>query len=247
MTTTRDWRDARRDLLEEGRKRVGPPPDVEKVEALLRGDLPEAEAQHMREVLVYYPELVTVMTASAPPQAEAILTDAQRDTDFDRIRQRLGLPSGVTIQPRHDDRRWSFALAAGLVLALMMAGGIVVMRWNREPRPLTTKVLLADADRTVRGSPSSSAVVLISGTDYLLKPLYRSSRAYREHRLELVDLNTTPPRSVWTRNVKRLPEGSFPAQLSTEDLAPGQYQLVLYGIDTAPERLATYTLWVDTP
>ncbi len=247
MNTTRDWQDARQDLLEDGRRRVGPPPDVEKVEALLRGDLPEAEAQRLREVLAYYPELVRVMAAEVPPESEAILTDAQREADFARIRQRLGLPPTVVEMPHRRERSRAFALAAGIIVAVTI-GSIALMRWNREPRPMTTKVLIADAERGSRGPSSASAVVLSSESDYLLKPLYRPLRANREYRLELVDLNTTPHRSVWQQEgVKSQPDGSFPAHLSTEDLEPGRYELVLYGIDGEADRLATYTLWVDTP
>lgn len=65
MNTTDDWREARKEALEEGRRRVGPPPPVEEVEALLAGRLPEAEAREVRETLALSPELVRVMTTPA--------------------------------------------------------------------------------------------------------------------------------------------------------------------------------------
>lgn len=241
---TREWQDARQDLLEEGRRRVGPPPDVEKVEAFLRGDLPEEEAQRVREVLAYYPELVRVMMTE-DSSSDATLTDAQREADVASMRQRLGLSSVVAAAiPHRRERSRMFALAAGIIIAVAI-GSIALMRWSSEPRPTTTKVLIADIEKGTRGSSSNSAVVLDSGSDYLLKPLYSPPRANREYRLELLDLNATPHRSVWQQKVEPELDGSFPARLSTEDLEPGHYLLVLYGVDEETERLATYSLLLE--
>ncbi|HEY0370967.1 MAG TPA: hypothetical protein VGD79_03145 [Thermoanaerobaculia bacterium] len=228
---------------------MGPPPPVETVEALLRGELPEAEAQRVREILAYYPELVRVMTASAPaPEEETspVLTDAQREEDLASIRQRLGLGSTnvVELPPRRREPVRYVAIAAGIAIAVLL--GVVVFMQQRQPRVLTQKVLIADAARATRGGPAPPPVALAKPTDYLLKPLYRPTRSYRAYRLALVDLGATPPHSVWKQDdVERRSDGSFPAELSTDDLRPGDYELVLYGIDAAAERLATYTLRIE--
>lgn len=250
MNTTEDWREARREALEEGRRRVGPPPDVEKVEALLRGELPEAEAKQVREVLAFYPELVRVMTGPAVDDERPVLTDVERDADVARMRKRLGLPPApvVEMRPRGGGRTRFLAIAAVLAIAVTIGGVVALQRWQREPRVLTHKVLIADGARSVRGSSSAPAVVLAPATNYLLKPLYRPERVHREYRLELLDLGTTPPRAVWKQDgVERQADGSFPAELSTDDLVPGDYQLVLYGLDGSAERLATYALRIDAP
>jgi len=249
MNATDDWREARQEALEEGRRRVGPPPPVEKVEALLRGELPEGEAQSVREILAFYPELVRVMTTPAPEDARAVLTDAQREEDLDRIRERLGFAhaSVVEMRPRRRERSRTLALAAGIIIVVAI-GGFAVMQRRREPRVLTRKVLIADAARSARGSSTAPAVVLAPATNYLLKPLFRPSRVHREYSLELIDLAATPPRSVWKRDdITRQADGSFPVELSTDDLDPGDYELVLYGIHEKAERLATYTLRIEAP
>lgn len=240
--STRDWQEARRELLEEGKQRVGPPPDFETVEALLRGDLPEAEAQRVREVLAFYPELVRVMTAPAPAQEETALSDAEREADFARLRQRLGLTEApVVAMPRKPPSR-VFAIAAA-VLILVALGAVALMLWQRQSRPAQTKVLIADADRGTRGPSGVIPVTLHSRTDYHLKPLYRPVRTASGYRFELFAMETAPPRSVWKQDhVVRQSDGSFPVDLSTDDLAPGPYQLVLYG---GAERLATYSLRVE--
>lgn len=248
MNTTEDWREARREAIEEGRRRVGPPPDVEKVEALLRGELPEAEAKQVREVLAFYPELVRVMTRPAVEDETPVLTDTEREADVANMRKRLGFPPAEVVEmwPRGGSRSRFLAVAAVIAIAVTIGGVVVMQRWQREPRLLTRKVLIADGARSVRGSSSAPAVILAPATDYLLKPLHRPERVHREYRLELLDLGTSPPRAVWKRDgITREADGSFPAELSTDDLAPGDYQLVLYGIDESADRLATYRLRID--
>jgi hypothetical protein len=242
MNTTRDWQQARRDLLEEGRTRVGPPPDVEQVEALLRGDLPQEEAERVRGVLAYYPELVRVMTAKDSDDDQAVLTESERENDLARIRQRLGLTPPT---PLRRERPRAFAWAAGVIIALAIAGGVMVLR-SPQPRSMLTKIMIADAERTVRGGSAVPAIVLAPSTDYLLKPLFRPSHAYRQYRFELVDMRSTTPRSLWTRDgIEHHSDGSFPVELSTRNLEPGRYGLILYGVDGKQERLATYAFRID--
>lgn len=245
MNTPPDWQQAQRDLLEEGRKRVGPPPDVDKVEALLRGELPQEEAEHVRGVLAYYPELVRVMTANDSGNDQSVLTESERETDFARIRQRLGLTPPTPLRREHPP---AFAWAAGVFIALAIAGIVIVRLRAPERRPLLTKIMIADEERGVRGGPAAPPTVLAPVTDYLLKPLFRPVSAYQSYRFELVDLRSTPPRSLWTRDgVEHHPDGSFPVRLSTRDLEPGRYQLILYGVDGKDERLATYAFRIDPP
>lgn len=243
MSTTRDWQQARRDLLEEGRKHVGPPPDADKVEALLRGELPPEEAERLRGVLAYYPELVRVMTANETDD-HAVLTESERETDLARVRQRLGLIPPI---PLRRERPPTFAWAAGVIIALAIAGGVmVVRRRSPEPRPTLTKIMVADEESMTRGGSAVPSIVLAPSTDYLLKPLFRPQHAYREYRFELVGLNATAPRSLWTRDgIEHHSDGSFPVQLSTRGLEPGRYELVLYGRDGKYARLATYAFRVD--
>lgn len=243
--STRDWDRARRELIEEGRERVGPPPDYETVEALLRGDLPEAEAQRVREVLAYYPELVRVATAPAPAADEAVLTDAEHQADVARLRQRLRHAAAPVVPiARKPGRSRALAIAAAVVLAVSL-GAIVVTQWRQEPRPIQSRVLIADAERGTRGSSAVAPLLLARAADYRLKPLFRPSRTYAHYRLELFHLDGTR-RSVWKKDgVQRQRDGSFPVDLSTGDLEAGLYELVLYGIDGSEERLATYTLRLD--
>lgn len=247
MSTTDDWQEARREALKEGQRRVGPPPPVEKVEALLRGELPPEEAQHVLKVLAYYPELLHVMTVPEAGDETPVLTDAQREEDFNRICGRSAAAVIAMSPPKRESVRF-IAIAAGIVVAAMIGGVVLMQRWQREPRELTRKVLIADGVRSARGGSTAHPVVLVADTTYLLKPLHRPSREYRGYRLELLDMGATPHRSVWKQDdVERHADGSFPAELSTDDLAPGDYELVLYGVSGEAEHLATYTLRIEAP
>lgn len=246
MISKSDWQDAYRDLLEEGRKRVGPPPAVEDVEALLRGELSELEAQRVRELLTYYPEMARAMTAPFPTKADGVLTDAEREADFAKIRKRLSVaPPPVVPFPSR-----TFALAAGVVIAVAIAGFALVQRLQREPRPVERKILIADGDRGAgsRGASAPSPITLSTASDYALKLVFRPMHAYREYSFELFYVDATPPRSMWKKDgVERQADGAYPIELSTEDLTPGRYELVLYGLDGEARRLATYTLRIDAP
>jgi hypothetical protein len=63
MIKKNDLDAAYRDLIAEGRQRLGEPPTAEEVAASLQGELPEKEAARVRELLVYYPELVSAHEA----------------------------------------------------------------------------------------------------------------------------------------------------------------------------------------
>jgi len=245
MSTTDKWEDVRRATLDEGRRRVGPPPEIETVEALFRGELADDEASRLRDVLAYYPELVRIVTATDSPDSPRVLTDTDRAADLARIRHRLGIEDSRTVGAR-PRRAHVFAWAACLIIGVGIAGVAVMQRSRPAPRPAATKIIVADSERVSRGSSAVPEVILFSSTDYRLKPLYRPARPYGEYRFQLVDRNGATPRTVWTRNgVQRQTDGAFPVELSTSTLEPGRYELVLYGADATVDRLATYTLRVE--
>src|SRR5262249_33149361 len=88
MIRKEDWDAAYREQIAGGQKRVGPPPTFEQVEALSRGELPEPEAERVRETLSYYPDLLRVLTEPFPSVADAVLTDQEIEADLARIRER---------------------------------------------------------------------------------------------------------------------------------------------------------------
>jgi hypothetical protein len=238
MTDREEWQTAYHDLLAEGRERVGAPPTVEDVEALFRGDLPEADAERVRELLAYYPEMARVMIEPFPMEPADVLSE--RDlAQIARIREHV---SNISEPAEPVMAFWSsrtFAIAAGVIIAIAI--GALVLRPTKEPRAMLTQVLQPAEEH--RGASSETPVRLSKSADYTLRPIFSSTHRYREYRLELLDVSTDPERRVWLRDhVARQSDDAYPVILSTEDLEPGLYRLVLYGVNGEPERLAAYPI-----
>ena len=246
MISKPEWQKAYRDSLEREQMRVGPPPTFEEVEALQRGDLPEDEADRVREQLSFYPELARAM-AAVMPEVEEELTPEELEAD------RVALLAKIRASPQPplpfpERRPYSRALAAAAaVIVLAAVGGIVLWLATRgEMRSQATRILYADGHR---GAGTQTPIQLSTAIDYLLKPVFRPELEYREYRLDLIEADAAPPRVVWShRGIHREPDGSYPVTLSTAKLSPGRYELVLYGIDGGRSaRLASYTLRVTAP
>lgn len=244
MIAKSDWQEAYDKLLEDGRGRVGPPPDFDTIQALFDGRLPEAEAARVREALAYYPELAEVMTTPFPEASAPVLTDLERAADLAKLRDRIRRLNGPDTRRRVN---WSrLALAAGIILAVALATLVFTPNTSIPPRSVSVRTLISDEQRATRGS-AALAYVLSNDEDYVLKPLYRPREVFREYRFELVDVGGTSPQSVRTyRSLARQPDGSIPIELSTANLPAGLYELVLYGVDGQPRRLATYSIRIDT-
>ena len=245
MIRKEDWDAVYRRQLADGQQRLGPPPTFEQVEALSSGRLPEEEAERLRELLSYYPDLLRVLTEPFPDSGDGGLSNDELKTDLDKIRERIRAAAPPPLAfPRKESPRRALPLAAGIIIAIAL-GGVGVWRMTSHPRGVVTQVLYPERTRGLgaRGVPSATPVHLSKGTDYLLEPVFDSPRAYREYRLELLDLGTTPPRRVWLReNVTPQRDGTYPVRLSTGNLDPRLYRLVLYGVDGTVDHLADYTI-----
>jgi hypothetical protein len=245
MIRKEDWDAVYRRQLADGQSRLGPPPTFEEVEALSSGRLPGEEAERLRELLSYYPDMLRVLTEPFPDSGDGVLSDEELKADLDKLRDRIRTSAPPPLAfPRKESPWRAFALAAGIIIAIAL-GGAGVWRMTSHPRSVVTQVLYSERTRGIgaRGVPSATPAHLSKDTDYLLEPVFDSPRTYREYRIELLDLGTTPPRRVWLReNVIPQRDGTYPVRLSTGKLDPGLYRLVLYGVDGTVDDLADYTI-----
>lgn len=246
MIRREDWKAAHRDLVAEGRERAGEPPTAEEVQDLFDGKLAEADAERVRELLAYYPDMARAMTRPFPEDAAGALTDDEIAADLAKVRARIGQTAADPVPLR---RPWffsrGFAIAAGVIVAIALAG-IAFWRTPVEPRMVATKILYPDGDRG--GTPAQAPVPLSTSVDYTLRPAFSSGERYMEYRIELLDLASEPPRRVWTRErIEPQQDGTYPVELETRKLDPGLYRLVLYGDNGTPVRLAQYTLRLSAP
>jgi hypothetical protein len=257
MIEKSDWEIVYRELIAEGRERLGDPPTAEEVEALFRGELTHEEAERVRELLVYYPEMARVMTQPSPDEQTRVLTEQERAEDWAAIRKRIEPPP--RIQPRQLPRILSYA--AAVVVAI--AGTYFIyeqIRLKTPPPPRDKPVHVTAAKRVVRrelwpdgasrGNQSPSSITLPGNVDELiLKPLTGHKAHYDNYRIDIVDLDAAPNRVIWTRSgLPESPDGSFEITVSNQVLKPGgRFQLVLYGISAGKtDRLETYTVRVLT-
>jgi len=67
MITSHDWDAALDAWIIEERERLGGPPSPEEVDAFLTGELNDQEAARVRALLVYYPELTSLLDDVVPP------------------------------------------------------------------------------------------------------------------------------------------------------------------------------------
>jgi hypothetical protein len=248
MITKSDWEDAYQDLLAEGRERLGPPPTVEKVLALYAGQLDDAEAEKVRELLSYYPEMARVMTDTFPTEADGVLTGDEVAADRAKLRTFLGLdpaapPVGLpkVASLAHRLPAWQLATAAIVVIAIGIGG---YAAWLSYRMPSEERIFHADGQRgasLTRGPAEQTPIQLLTDTRYHLKVVFRPEQPYREYRMELFALATG--RSIWTQNgLQRQPDGFYPVDLSTKGILPGRYQFVLSGVNEKAVPLATYTV-----
>jgi hypothetical protein len=250
MISKEDWKSAFDEMIAEGRRRLEPP-TVEEVEKLFNGKLGEAEADRVRNLLTYYPEMARAMTMPFPEDAEGAMTDEEIAAGLADIRRKVQLPPSpaARVPRRRRIPSRTLAMAASVAVAVGL-GGVAVWRLQRAQPAGVIKVLYADGERggVHRGPQEQPPIELETKTDYILKPVFRPSHAYREYRLELFDLNAATARPVWHRSgVERQADGSYQVELSTEDFPPGRYRLVLYGVDDAPVPLAVYTIRLYEP
>jgi hypothetical protein len=106
MIKKTDWQAAYRDLIAEGRQRMGEPPTVEEVEAYLRGDLAAADANRVRQLLVYYPELADALEAPFPhpyqgrPGDADFLSEEEAAQDWAALQARISSPQIAAVNGR---------------------------------------------------------------------------------------------------------------------------------------------------
>jgi hypothetical protein len=121
MTITKDdWKAAYALLLAEGRKRLGEPPTVKEVEALFEGRLSDEDADRVRELLSYYPEMARVMTQPWPTEEEAagILTPEELAEDIAKLRQRV---NRIRLIRKLKPAFWALAVATIALIIFLLA------------------------------------------------------------------------------------------------------------------------------
>jgi len=223
-------------MLAERRRRLGPPPSNEELFAFMRGELsPEREAL-VRELLIAYPELARAIAEPFPEEGD--LSAVELDAHWNTLQKRIhGDPA------LHRVRFWqrtSAALAAAMIHAF---GGIV---WQRQasvaPRVAMSKYVLVPAGQ--RGAGDAATLVMTDDASYVLVASLIEAK-YDAYRLEIATLDPAP-RTLWSSPALRRPDNDmFEIVVPRAFLAPGNYQVVVWGVSGArQERVSNNPLRV---
>jgi hypothetical protein len=254
MISKSEWNSVNDERTEPARSDAGEPPTYEEVLAYSRGELPPAEEERVRELLVSYPELARTMFASIPedeakPGEPGYVSDEELASRLAALQERLPRESQPVLPYRQTGRvatrRWApIALAAmlvivsGLYLQSAMEARRLTVLVNAPHVAADERVILSDARRGgvpegVQLNPEAGSYALVVSAD---DPMYRS------YRLEVIEYETQ--RALWKSETLHRTEdnGTFSIFFRREFLQPGDYQVVVFGVAAGrEERLATHT------
>lgn len=257
MIRKTDWEAAYRELMAEGRERLGEPPGADELLDWSRGKVSAEEAARIQEYLLHHPELARALTEPFPSPEEMTgpenLSDEELEQDWKRLQERVKPPGRPAERAPRARGSWRLPALAAAALAAVFAGlflqaQLEIQRLSREmARPrvgFSHRVLLPDEQR----GGSSSPILLSADADhFLLAPSLTGGRRHPEYRLDLVDLNRPQPERIWSGTDLRIRDDqTFEIWVPRAFLGTGDYRFELYGLDGGrPERLATYTVRLD--
>lgn len=231
------WEAAYRELIEDGRKRLGEFPSVETLLAYSRGDLDPEQTARIQEFLAYYPDLARALVAPFPSPEEIrpgdpdYLPDDILEQDWNAIQARLG-GGPVVVAPlaaKSGKRLWSeigaaFSnlfrgprLAVAMSLALAVVFGFIAFRAElqiqRLSRELATPRInpehrLLLPDGERDASGEETPIRLRSTADhYLLTPTLVHLPSYPDYRLRIFEISGHREKEIWRADGLR-PEGN---------------------------------------
>ena len=239
MIAKSDWQAVHQQLTAEDQRRLGEPPTAEEMLAYSRGELSGEKEERVRALLVAYPELAQALTEPFPVDGE--LPDAELERQWASMQQRIH--GGRVIRFPY---AWTAIAAA---LAIVFAG----LYWQAESkaRRLTHELSLPRAvgEATLllpegqRGSSNEPRSVTAQGELLALQVPLIGESDYETFRLEI----RANDRALWTSNALRIgDDNAFVITVPREFLAPGKYQVIVYGVDgSREERLESYAMRIN--
>lgn len=223
MITKNDWNAALDGWVADERERLGGPPTPEEVVAYTSGELPDADAARVRALLVYYPELTSLLT----DDDEAVVVDPPA-------------------------RQWPWLpIAAGLLVALLTAL-LLQSRWELvEQRRENDKPYVHQSRHELQSLHARGAAVdppvydLPANEERYLLALMVGATNYADYRLDIVEVSTAKERLVWTANGIQPIDGTFELSVPRALIRTGTFRVDVYGRDSAhTERLESYRVRV---
>lgn len=246
----------------------GAHPGLDRLAAYHEGELPEAEAERVREHLSRCRECADLLLdwrdfARDEPSGAASAAAAAWERDRDRVREgvarRVGAERGVdggrSESPEGDaayaglrrGRRAPWLVAAAALAAATVSG---VLLWqerveNRRPRQVELASVLPEGSSVLRGREEEAEVLTGGGSRPVVLLHLGEPEEYPRYQARIV-----PPAgegAAFVLELSPVPSGPFTVQLG-RDPEPGEYRVVLSGVRDGERReVATYRFRVRTP
>ena len=219
---------------------AGEPPTGDEIDAYLRGQLSAAEAERLQERLADYPELARVLATPFPaaddPDVRAYVRRMRRRENRVLLFWRTAAIAASVIA----------AVSGGLLFQMQTKARRLAAELARPRTDLENALLLPDGQRGSKPGDESPITLPAAGENFLLIPALINQPQFRRYRVDIVDLNTSAPRTIWSNpDIHRRTDDTFEIWLPRTFLADGGiYQIAVYGIDGTTERLARYTIKV---
>lgn len=247
MTSKSDWEAAERERIAADRQRLGEPPTAEEVLAYFNDQLSEEDAARVQDLLIAYPELARIMTATVDEQRE--LPQPELDRQWRRLRDRMQRPVRIAAMTRKQRGQSVFAMAASVVICVLGVW-LVQSKMNerelhlklREPRIAFETTTLRTAEH--RGPSEGAAILSAKSEGHLLKAPMIDPPQFPEYRLDLVAYEGRTRRVLWSRSgLGRPAADTFEVLIPRGFLRPGTYRLEVHGVrDAKSERIASYNV-----
>lgn len=227
---TEHWSAAANELQADRRAELGDRvPELETLQAFFRDELPEDEADVVREFLVLYPEVTAALMAdeSAPPVPgpghPAHLSAAEREAGWRDLAARLDIPDEPPAPPRSAPR-WHTVWAVAATLAF---GALLVPQLlPPDPEVVEVRELSSALTRGPAGAPSP--LQLFANEHQILVRVSLPNKLQR-CRVELHEERDGGTRLLWHKDeVETDGEGNLHVSLPTRRVSPGIYQLRLF-------------------
>jgi len=232
-----------------GEAAAGMHPGLDRLAAFHEGELPEAEAERVREHLSVCRECADLLLdwrdfARDEPAGTASAATAAWERDRDRVREgvarRVGAGAG-----RPSMAPWWVAAAA-----VIAAGVLGVLWWQaraelRQPRQVDLAWVAPEGSSVLRGAEEEPEVVTAPGAGPMVALYVAEPEAFPRYEARIV-----PPAGDGAAFVLELspqPSEPFVVQLGS-DPEPGLYRVVLSGVrEGERQEVATYRFRVRAP
>lgn len=238
MIAKSHWQAVHEELTAEQQRRLGDPPTAEEMLAYSRGELSGEKEERVRALLIAYPELAQALTEPFPVDGE--LPDAELERQWASMQQRIH--GGRVVRFPY---AWTaLAAAVAIVFAgLYFQAESKARRLTREltmPRAAGESSLLLPEGQ--RGESDGVTTVTAEGDLLALQVPLIGNPDYANFRLEI----RSGASALWRSGLMRPSEEStFTLFVPRTFLAPGRYQVVVYGVrGSSEEPLETYAMRV---